>query len=130
MKTVNMTGTVFSGEGEGARFMELPWVTEQIEEKLGFTPYPGTLNLKLSREGVKNRSLLQKTAGMQVSLSQGFHTGRIFEASLREDVECGIVIPQIPNYPQDVIEVIASTNLREKLGLEDGDHVEIRIRME
>lgn len=110
--------------------MELPWVTEQIEEKLGFTPYPGTLNLKLSREGVKNRSLLQKTAGMQVSLSQGFHTGRIFEASLREDVECGIVIPQIPNYPQDVIEVIASTNLREKLGLEDGDHVEIRIRME
>ena len=41
-------GSVFSGNGEGRKFIELPWVKRQIQEKLGFTPYLGTLNIRLN----------------------------------------------------------------------------------
>ncbi|MEM3054151.1 MAG: DUF120 domain-containing protein, partial [Candidatus Bathyarchaeia archaeon] len=54
-----LKGKVFSGTGEGAKFMELPWVKKQMEEKLGFAPYPGTLNIKLSKDEVKLKKLLK-----------------------------------------------------------------------
>ena len=52
-------GTVFSGEGNGKKFVDLPWVKQQIEEKLGFSPYLGTLNLRLTEKDAEKRSLLE-----------------------------------------------------------------------
>jgi CTP-dependent riboflavin kinase len=42
-------------------------------------------------------------------------------------LECGIVLPEIENYPKNVVEVIAAVNLREKFRLKDGDTVEVGI---
>jgi riboflavin kinase len=44
-------------------------------------------------------------------------------------VKCAIVIPDVPNYPEDVLEIVAPVNLREKLQLKDGDHVEIEVTL-
>ncbi|MEM2419584.1 MAG: DUF120 domain-containing protein, partial [Candidatus Bathyarchaeia archaeon] len=41
-KTIQVKGKVFSGTGEGSKFVGLKWVKNQIEEKLGFTPFKGT----------------------------------------------------------------------------------------
>ncbi len=130
MKTLRIKGTVFSGKGEGARFIELPWVKRQIVEKLGFTPYRGTLNLKLSKEEFEHRTLLEKAEAIEILPVKGFSRGRCFKANVMDKLECAIVIPEIPNYPENVIEVIAPTNLREKLQLRDGDSVEVKILME
>ena len=43
-----ITGTLFSGLGEGAYYISLPGYKKQFISKLGFKPYPGTLNLKIS----------------------------------------------------------------------------------
>jgi riboflavin kinase len=130
LKTLCIKGTVFSGKGEGARFIELPWVKRQIVEKLGFTPYRGTLNIELAKEEFENRALLEKTQAIEISPVKGFSRGRCFKANLMDKLECAIVIPEIPNYPENVMEVIAPTNLREKLQLRDGDSVEVKILME
>ena len=50
MKKMKLNGAIFSGGGNGKKFLELPWVKQQIREKLGFTPYPGTLNVKLNEK--------------------------------------------------------------------------------
>lgn len=130
MKTLRIEGRVFSGKGEGARFIKLPWVEMQIVEKLGFTPDFGTLNLKLSKEESRHRTLLKKAEAIVISPAKGFSRGRCFKAELANNLECAIVIPEIPNYPEDMIEVIAPTNLRERLDLKDGDYVQVKILME
>jgi CTP-dependent riboflavin kinase len=127
LKTLRIEGIVFSGKGEGARFIELPWVKKQITEKLGFTPHSGTLNLKLTKKELKHRTSLEKAKATEISPAKGFSRGRCFKAYLMDKLKCAVVIPEIPNYPRDIIEVIAPANLREKLQLRDGDPVEVKI---
>ena len=47
-KSYSVSGKVFSGLGEGAYYISLMGYKKQFISKLGFEPYPGTLNLKLS----------------------------------------------------------------------------------
>jgi len=129
LKTVHVKGKVFSGGGEGARFIELPWVRKQIAEKLGFLPYYGTLNVKLTEDNVNLKRLLKKAKAIEISPAKGFRRGRCFKAYFMDNMECAIVIPEIENYPEGVVEVIAPTNLREKFQLKDGDLVGVKITL-
>ena len=45
--TISFEGRVVSGMGEGAYYMSLAGYRKQFSEKLGYEPYPGTLNVKL-----------------------------------------------------------------------------------
>jgi len=119
-------GKVFSGSGEGARFIEISWVRKQITEKLGFIPYPGTLNIKLA-EGIANSKLLKKAKAIEILPVEGFCRGRCFNACFMDTLKCAIVIPEVENYPEDILEVIAPINLREKFKLKDGDIVDVKI---
>ncbi len=51
-------GKVFSGLGEGKYYVSLQGYKKQFEEKLGFTPYPGTLNLRIPKEQMFFRAKL------------------------------------------------------------------------
>ena len=50
--SVTLEGTVFTGLGEGAYYISKEPYRKHFIEKLGFEPYPGTLNLKLSSDYV------------------------------------------------------------------------------
>jgi riboflavin kinase len=119
-------GKVFSGSGEGAMFIEIPEVKKQITEKLGFIPYPGTLNIKLT-EGIADFKLLKKAMAIEILPAEGFCRGRCFNACFMDTLKCAIVIPEIENYPEAILEVIAPMNLREKFRLKDGDVVVVEI---
>ena len=45
--TLDFKGNVASGMGEGAYYMSLDGYRRQFKEKLGYEPYPGTLNVRL-----------------------------------------------------------------------------------
>jgi riboflavin kinase len=124
LKRIEFSGTVTSGDGDGKKFMELPWVKRQITEKLGFTPYAGTLNLKLTEESAKQRKLLEKTPSAKVLPAEGYSEGLLFKAFIGI-VQCAIVVPQVAGYPNDLLEVIAPVYLREALQLEDGCEVTV-----
>lgn len=128
MKKIKLSGKVFPGRGEGEKFLELPWVKGQIKEKLGFIPYLGTLNVRLSGESAKRRKLLEKATAMQVCPAERFCSGKIFKASIGV-LECAIVIPEVTGYPADVLEIIAPSNLREKLQLADGDPITVTVNL-
>jgi len=123
---IELSGTVFTGNGEGRNYIFRPWVKREIEEKLGFTPYAGTLNLKLSAENTKQRTMLEKTPFLRVCASEGCCSGLLFKASIGT-LQCAVVIPEVENYPADILEVIAWTNLRERLQLQEGDKVTITV---
>lgn len=127
MKTLQVKGKVFSGSGEGAKFIQLPWVRTQIAEKLGFIPYPGTLNIKTTEGSRELKKLLKKEKTIEISPIEGFCRGRCFKAILMDNLKCAIIVPEIPNYTENTIEVIAQVNLREKFKLRDGDVIEVKI---
>ena len=52
-------GVLFSGLGEGAYYISQPGYEKQFEEKLGFEPYAGTLNLRVREEDQEKVRLLE-----------------------------------------------------------------------
>jgi riboflavin kinase len=128
LKKIKLSGKVFSGQGKGEKFLKLPWVKRQMKTKLGFFPYNGTLNIKLSGESAKRRKLLEKVTSIKVCPAKGFCSGTVIKASIGA-LECAIVIPEVAGYPEDVLEIIAPANLRETLQLMDEDEITVTVNL-
>ena len=126
MQKIVLKGTVFSGKGEGRKFIDLHWVKKQIEEKLGFTPYSGTLNIRLNEVSIKNKKLLENVHRFEIFPEKGFCTGILVKARI-DSLECAIIIPEISNYPKQVLEIIAHLYLREQLHITDGDQIAVTV---
>jgi riboflavin kinase len=126
LRFLTLDGKVVSGQGSGRKYLELSWVLQQIEEKLGFTPYPGTLNLLLSEESARFRKLLEKAKSVKICPAKGYCIGIIVKAAIN-GVKCALVIPQVEGYPENILEIIAPVNLRETLKLKDGDSVAVAV---
>lgn len=123
---LSFEGTVFSGEGRGKCFMMLPWVRQQMAEKLGFESYPGTLNVRLTPESTKKKEQLDVEKGLPVEPESGYYCGVLFFAEIKK-IKTAVVLPLVPNYPTDLLEVVAPTYLRETLGLKDGDSLTVEV---
>jgi riboflavin kinase len=123
-----LSGTVFSGEGNGKKFVCLPWVKLQIEEKLGFSPYPGTLNLHLNKENTKKKTLIENANGIIIEPQIGYCPGTLFKASIGS-LDCAVIVPKVPNYPSDVLEIISPVHLREQLNLGDCSLVTLSVNV-
>ena len=128
MKKIEFSGTVFSGKGGGKKFLELEWVKRQINAILGFSPYAGTLNIRLSDKSAEHRKLLENAASLTVRPVEGYSSGKLFKATIGT-VKCAIVIPEVAGYPQNVLEIIAPVNLREKLKLADDDEITVTVNL-
>ncbi len=121
-------GRVFSGMGEAARFTSLPWVIAQVQDRLGFVPYPGTLNIRVST--LSDRTAAEQVralAGVELVSEPGFCPARCFPAVVDGAGPAAVVVPGVPGYPEDVVEVLAPVCLREVLGLQDGSLVTVAI---
>jgi riboflavin kinase len=126
VEKIEFDGIVFSGGGEGKKFLDLPWVKKQIKQKLGFTPYPGTLNIRLSEGSRKNRKLLKSAASIEICPAEGYCSGLLIKASIGS-CDCAIVVPEVAGYPSGILEIIAPFGLREKLHLNEGNNVRIKV---
>ena len=128
MSKAKLFGRVISGKGEGRKYLEISWVKKQITEKLGFAPFPGTLNLQLNSESISIRKKLNERTTIGVCHSKGYCVGLLFKASIA-GLSCGVVVPQVENYRENLLEIVASINLRQDLRLHDGDSVEIDVQL-
>jgi riboflavin kinase len=124
-----ITGKIVTGIGVGSLFVGMDWVREQIHKKLGFDPYPGTLNVRMDMETSRRyRSLLEEVEGIPLEPPDDrYRRGKCFRGIINGNVDGAIVVPLVPDYPEDIVEIIAPVNLRERLGLEDGSDVTVDI---
>ena len=121
------TGAVVSGRGEGRHFTQLDWVREQFRALLGFEPYPGTFNLRIDTGGEALLEALKRRAGIQIlPPNADFCAARCFAARIGS-LDGALVIPLVPGYPSNVLELIAPVNVRATLGLDDGAVVTVSI---
>lgn len=135
VKTIRIRGEVFSGMKEGRYYMSVEGYRKRFEEKLGFTPYPGTLNLKLkSYHDMQARKLLEAYPGIVIEeFEEGGRTfGRVkcFKALIEDRIEGSVLLINRTHYGEDVIEVISPVFLREALNIKDGDNVMVCVFLE
>ncbi len=130
MKVVK--GQVFSGLGQGGVFTQLDWFQQQCRDKLGFVPFPGTLNLKVNPEYLETMKELRCEAGIDfVPPSSDFCPAKGLPVSVG-GVAAAIVIPEAESFTEDVhsadvIEIIAPVHIKKALSIEDGDELSIVI---
>ncbi|MFQ5903794.1 MAG: DUF120 domain-containing protein, partial [Candidatus Binatia bacterium] len=53
--------------------------------------------------------------------------GRCFNILIQQKLPGAIVFPEVPGYPMDKVEIIAAWNLKEVLGIEDGEEIRIDV---
>jgi riboflavin kinase len=128
---IELYGYVVNGLGEGKYYINLDGYKKQFENKLNFTPYPGTLNVCLANYSKHTREKLEELPATQIKgFTDGertFGSGKCYKATI-EDIECAIILPSRSHYPSDLLEIIAPVNLRKKLNLNDGDEVKILLK--
>ncbi len=127
LQVVRIRGRVAAGLGEGQYYISRAGYRLQFSDKLGFDPSPGTLNLKLNEPFALNDS-----DSKSVRIEGFCDEGRTFGACWCRPVKINgikgaIVRPERTSYPASLLELIAPVNLREALGLSDGDEVEVAL---
>ncbi len=121
-------GIVITGRGEGAFFTGLDWVKEQCREKLGFELYPGTLNLRVSREDMLAMQTLARQEGIiLLPPSDDFCQARCIKVAIGS-IKGAVILPHVVDYYQDTLEIIAAERVKDKLNLKDGDEVIVTVK--
>ncbi|MBI2654545.1 CTP-dependent riboflavin kinase [Candidatus Woesearchaeota archaeon] len=122
-----ISGIVVRGLGEGTYFMSMPDYQKEIEEKLGFKTYPGTLNLRIDAKKVNLLRNFKKI------IIDGFKQGNktfggvdCYRAKIK-DINGAVIIPHTSKHKKNIIEFIASVHLKSELKLKDGDKISMEL---
>lgn len=121
---MELKGEVTTGLGKGKYYMSKKLYQEAFNKKIGFKPFPGTLNLKVDEKTRKKFEEKGKTLKIR----------EVYEAEERlsnvditpckiEDIKCGLLKLEFTDHPENIAEVIAPIELREKFNLQDGDKI-------
>ncbi len=130
--SVTLEGTVFTGLGEGAYYISKEIYRKQFNEKLGFDPYPGTLNLKLSSDyDIKTRMEIEAYPAIEITgfknEDRTFGLVKCYPAIIDNKVKGALITALRSHYDVSVLEIIAPVCLRKQLNLKDGSKVKAEI---
>jgi riboflavin kinase len=132
---VEIAGRLVTGLGEGCYYTTLEGYKKQFELKLGFIPFPGTLNLSLDLLCIVARKKLDGRKGIKidsfVSENRTFGGAKCFPCKILDErakgIKSAVIIPERTHYPDDILEIISPVYLRGELGLKNGEEVRTRV---
>jgi len=129
---LELNGSVISGLGEGAYYMSLNGYTKQFKVKIGYIPFPGTLNIKLNQ--LQATQIIQQLDDLDDIIIDPFSDGKrtygwvkCFHAKLNNTVNCELIRLERTHHDNSVIELISKINLRKTVGLKTSSKVRIKI---
>jgi riboflavin kinase len=130
--SVTLEGKVFTGYGEGAYYISRESYRKQFIEKLGFDPYPGTLNLKLVTDyDFKARNELEAYPGVEIEgfkdEDRTFGSVKCYPVIMENQVKGALILALRSHYDASVLEIIAPVPLRKHLKLKDGQKVKVEV---
>jgi riboflavin kinase len=131
--SVTLEGTVFTGLGEGAYYVAKPDYKKQIVKKLGFEPYCGTLNVKLTSDyDIKTRMEIESYPAVEVmgfqNEDRSFGLVKCYPVIIEGQIHGALLTAKRSHYDASVLEIIAPVCLRKVLGLKDGNKVKVEIQ--
>ncbi|RNJ77310.1 MAG: CTP-dependent riboflavin kinase [Nitrosopumilus sp. B06] len=124
---VRLEGTLVSGMGEGAYYMALDGYTCQFRSKIGYVPFPGTLNVRLDKR--EHREAVRQFEGLPGTRIEGFSDGKrtygwvkCFDAKIN-DIACHLIILERTHHDDSIVELISGVCLRNAATLDDGSKI-------
>lgn len=129
---IELNGTLISGMGEGAYYMSLRGYTKQFSSKIGYIPFPGTLNVKLDKkEDIEALRQLNTAEGVKID---GFSDGKrtygwvkCYHCILNDKIDCELILLERTHHDNSVVELISESDIRKKANLKNGSKITIRI---
>jgi len=155
IKMAIFKGKIVSGMGEGSYYMSLNGYRKQFKEKLGYEPFPGTLNLKLEdkiymdkkREitnypsiyihGFKNEN---RTFGwvkcypaiLTLEIEKYKRNIKNIDKKIKENKEIkldsAILLLERTHHDNSLMEIISPHCIKETANLKNGDFVTIELK--
>jgi len=126
---IEFEGTVVSGLFEGAYYISKDGYRRQIAEKLGFEPFPGTLNVRIRQDDFQKRRRLESCPGVHIEGfkdgERAFGSANCYPVTINDEVEGALIVAERSIHDYNVMEIISPIYLRRKLGLADGDKVRL-----
>ena len=104
----------------------MDWVADQLSEKLSFSPYQGTLNIRVDEEETQ-RILVERGKERLVHRTEGFCDAILVKGSVNGVYDCGVIIPLVEGYDGHLLEIVAPVHLKRALEIEDGDEVILQV---
>ncbi|HET7283567.1 MAG TPA: DUF120 domain-containing protein [Nitrososphaeraceae archaeon] len=135
--SIDFEGTVVSGMGEGAYYMSLEGYRKQFKDKLGFEPYPGTLNVKLMDQIFMNarREIGRYPSVFINGFSDNLRTYgwvKCYKANINKGAvnNAAALVLERTHYDDSMLEIIAPICLKEAIGIQNGDRISIKVQIE
>jgi len=130
--SVTLEGVVFSGLGEGAYYVRQDGYRKQFIEKLGFDPYPGTLNVKLtSNYDAKAKQELESYPAIEIdgfkSEARTFGSVKCYPTLVNNKAKGALMLAFRTHYDSSVLEIVAPQYLRNHLKIKDGQKVKVEV---
>jgi riboflavin kinase len=126
-EAITIKGVVVSGLFEGAYYISKEGYRSQIEEKLGFDPYPGTLNVRIKPDDMEKRKRIERRSGI---LLEGFKeehraygSARCYHVIINGEIDGALIVAERSIHDDNILEIIAPVYLRRQLKIADGDPV-------
>lgn len=126
---LEFSGVIVRGLGEGSFYMSLEGYRKQIRERLGFDPFPGTLNIRLDEdERWKRQSLIDNEPIIISGFKDRDRTyGELYAYRCRVEGRDGaIIVPLRTHHGQEILEIIFPFNAKAELRKKDGARVKVK----
>jgi riboflavin kinase len=129
VQTIEFEGEVISGLFEGAYYISKEGYQRQIVEKLGFKPFPGTLNIRIGEDDSHKRRRLERRDYIRLEGfldgERSFGAAHCFPCMINNEIKGALIVAERSLHGHGVMEIISPYYLRRKLKLVDGDIIKV-----
>ncbi|TFG25973.1 MAG: CTP-dependent riboflavin kinase [Promethearchaeota archaeon] len=138
LESIVVIGEVCEGMHEGAYYVSIKGYFDQFNDKLGFEPYKGTLNLKLSETAIS--ILREKLNNIGPVIIDGFKDQnreygpvRCYDVviarldDMKKQRKAAILDITRTHHDENIIEILAKPYLRDYFNLKNGDKLIIEV---
>jgi riboflavin kinase len=133
---IDFEGSVVSGMGEGAYYMSLEGYRRQFKDKLGYEPYPGTLNVRLVDQLYMNarRELGRHPSIFVDGFSDSTRTYgwvKCYRAIINNGAvdNAAVLVLERTHYDDSMLEVIAPVSIKQAAGIKNGDRIKVQVQL-
>ncbi len=150
-KRIIFKGKIVTGMGEGSYYMSKKGYTDQFREKLGYEPFPGTLNIKLEEQIYKDTKMEitnypsiyihgfkdeNRTFGwvkcyptiLIPEVKENDNVLKNKKNCEKMEIESFILLLERTHHNNSLVEVISPVCIKETAGLKNGDMVTIELK--
>ncbi len=151
-KSISFKGKIVSGSGEGSYYMSLNGYKIQFKQKLGYEPYPGTLNVKLENFFVNIKTEIRTLPALHIhgfkdeNRTYGWvkcYPSLLFPDGVQEEyiekendikeintnfgIQSSVILLERTHHDNSLIEIISPFSIKDSAKLKNGDTVTIKI---